>query len=315
MALLTFKDVVLEPRLSNSPNPGNPSQTVINLTQPGGASPLGAASLVCPEIFAMAVATVRGKPGENVEFWRFGFIQLKFITDEWVQYRGVPGDGSVFLAMDRPPARPQQLCRDTYTQGAIGPDGTFDLPMVPPLFPLFYDGDQPFNNLTRMVARHAGFLPAGTTIPANGRLPVSIYFADSPNRSYNLIENNEAFAPPRQNFLYSLYSGAAFATMFAAQKGVGRPIEVLKSFLWNVRWRAHFRRDAAGLIQQLPPKDSGEMRLTISKVVNGEPDDGRFPRSAIRDPRLPTCNDLLIRASTNPVRRTSRQFEDWEVRH
>ena len=98
----------------------DPGPPAITLVQPGttGMNPhaavTGAVNLTSPEIHAIAGVTVRGTPGEDVSFWRFGFIQLKFITDEWAHYRGdTPAEGSIFVAMDRPPARPQQLCRDS----------------------------------------------------------------------------------------------------------------------------------------------------------------------------------------------------------
>ena len=63
----------------------------------------GAARLVAPEERASAVVTLKGTPGDDVDLWRFGFIQLKFITDEWADYRGeTETDGSMFLALDLP---------------------------------------------------------------------------------------------------------------------------------------------------------------------------------------------------------------------
>jgi hypothetical protein len=103
MADVTPADVNLTP----FQDPGTPAITLI---QPGtpGMNPhvkvTGSVNLTCPEIHATAKVTVRGTPGEDLSFWRFGFIQLKFITDEWAQYRGTtPQEGSILVAMDRPP--------------------------------------------------------------------------------------------------------------------------------------------------------------------------------------------------------------------
>jgi len=103
----------------------------ITLTQAGMADAggtvwaNGVADLTSRRINAQASVVLTGTPGERVDFYRFGFIQLKFITDDWAHYRGpTPVDGSVFLAMDRPPARPQQLCRDAYTFGQGTDRGT-----------------------------------------------------------------------------------------------------------------------------------------------------------------------------------------------
>jgi hypothetical protein len=112
MAEVTPDDVVLTRWRDQNP-------LAITLIQPSTAVPSGAANLTSPWIHAMATVRVRGSPGEDVGLWRLGFIQLKFITDEWAHYRGpTRTQGSVFVSMDRPPARPQQLCRDT--AGIIG---------------------------------------------------------------------------------------------------------------------------------------------------------------------------------------------------
>ena len=50
--------------------------------------------------------TVRGAPGDDVGFWRFGFIQLGFINEDWAHYcNDNPAEGSVFVAgIDRLPS-------------------------------------------------------------------------------------------------------------------------------------------------------------------------------------------------------------------
>jgi hypothetical protein len=102
--------------------------------------------------------------------------------------------------------------------------------------------------------------------------------------------------------------------MFAVQKGPGNPIVVMKSFQWNVRWRAHFRTDAAGMLQQVPGR--GDVQdVNISHVVNGPPNDPRFQNS-ILDTSLPNCVDLIHQAFADPrAMRTSKKWEDWDVTH
>lgn len=54
-----------------------------------------------------------GQAGEDVSGWAFGFVQLKHTSTDWAVYRGTTAaEGSIFAAMDRPPARVQQLCLD-----------------------------------------------------------------------------------------------------------------------------------------------------------------------------------------------------------
>lgn len=277
----------------------------LTLHQPIGSG-LGSIDVEAGWIEARAAVTVRGTPGDDVGFWRFGFIQLKFITDDWAHYRGPSTtDGSVFLALDRPPARLQQLCRDTYVVG----QGS-NIPILGPI--LFYDGDKPIagNDAKRM----AGYLPYGTKMPSSGSLLLNILFADHVVRIYDLAQFNTRFNPKRRNNLYSLQTGAAYMTMFAMQKGVGEPIEIMKSFQWNVRCRAHFRTDPNGIIEQAPAQRGDLLDMTVSHVVDGPPTDPRFRTSAL-DRSLPTCNAIMETARKTPYRQMSERWEDWNVRH
>jgi hypothetical protein len=279
--------------------------SAITLTQAGSTDAsgafrkMGSADLTSPGIHARAAVTLRGTPGEHVDLFKFGFIQLKFVTDDWAHYRGrAPADGSVFFAADRPPARHRQLCRDT----------TLAKPLI------FYNGDQPINLLAPFVGHHAGFFPAGTAIPASGSIAFTVDYFDSPQRTFDLIRLNNTFGPPRPNFLYSLQTGAAYATMFAVQKGHGAPIHVLKTFQWNVRWRAHFGVDLAGHVVQLPRKSGDVIDMNVSHVVAGGPPDPRF-QHFVTDPTLPSCNAVVQAAFAHPLLRASRKWKDWEVRH
>ena len=303
MSNVSQRDVVVTTWMENGTN-ANLSQAAITLTQSTGTN-MGEAAMTGPWIKAVGTMTVRGTPGESVGFWRFGFIQLKFITDDWAHYRGeTQAKGSVFFAIDRPPARAQQLCRDTYTIGQGN-----DFPVLGPI--IFYDGDQQMISTT--VGRVAGFLAADAKIPATGSIIVNVLFSDSPSRAYDLIQLNEKFIPAQRNYLYSLQTGAAFCTMFALQKGPGQPIEVLKTFQWNVRWRAHFRT-TGGVVQQAPPKAGDVLDMNVSQVFDGPPIDPRF-RQFATDKTLPVCNDLMQKAYANPVRKTSTRWEDWKVGH
>ena len=298
VALVTWRDQ--DPSAISLLQPGAPGLT-------GHAALAGAANLTAPGINALAKVTVRGTPGENVELWRFGFIQLKFITDEWAHYRGTTAaDGSIFQAMDRPPARLQQLCRDS--AGIIGPFERF--PFLGPA--IFYAPETPMTGFF-LAVQSTGFLPLGAKIPDGGTMILVITFYDSPARffAYELTKVNKT--AQNLNFLYSLYSGAAYATMFAVQKGPGLPIVVMKSFQWNVRWRAHFGMNA-GRSVQLPPRPGDVLDMNISHVVNGPPNDPRF-RHAILDTKLPNCLNVIDHAFANPVIRESTKWEDWNVSH
>ncbi len=297
--------------------PTKTGASAITITQPGATDargdvyPNGNVDLTSPSIDSVATVTVTGTPGENLGYFKFGFIQLKFITDDWAQYRGpTTADGSVFLAMDRPPARPRQLCRDTYTI----PNRDGDAPIVGPI--IFYDGDKIITPvITPAVARKAVIFPLTFVMPASGSVTVGITYRDSPERPFDVVKQNTKFTPARTNFINSLQTGAAYATVFAIQKGPASPVEPLYSFQWNVRFRAHFGRDTAGNVVQLPARSGDVMDMNVSHVFEGGPTDPHFRPSAVTDTTLPVCATVAKNAFNNPVLHMSRKWEEWKVKH
>ena len=307
MADVTPDDVLLTTWRSLGP-------PTVQMTPPGApklpaeAALSGALTIEFPDIYALAIVTVRGAPGDDVGFWRFGFIQLGFINEDWAHYRNDnPAEGSVFVARDRPPALDQQLCRDSVAE--VGLAGAIQrFPYLGPV--IFYDPETPMK--TWWNPRVTGFLPMGTKIPAGRQLVFTVLFSDSPSPHWwglNRVNN----AVPGVNQLYSLQYARAFATMFAVQKGPQQPIEVLKSFQWNVRWRAHFGF-RAGLNVQLPARPGDVMDMNISHVVKGTPNDPLF-QFRVLDITLPNCNALIPATVQNQVVRESRKHEDWKVSH
>ena len=103
--------------------------------------------------------------------------------------------------------------------------------------------------------------------------------------------------------------------MFAAQKGPGKPIVILKSFQWNVRWRAHFGKNVAGgPIVQLPSRPGDVLDMNLSHVVKGAPNDSRFERFVL-DSRLPNCNAVIRSSHAHPIVHESAKWENWKVTH
>ena len=287
---------------------------VVTITQAGNANlPTvarlsGALEVAFPDISALATVTLRGAPGEDVGLWRFGFIQLGHINNDWAHYRNPnPAEGSVFVARDRPPALDQQICRDTVSDTGIA--GAYErFPFVGPI--IFYDPETPINSWWNR--RVTGFLPLGTKLPASGKSIFTVLFSDSPSPHWwglNRVNNTAA----NVNQLYSLQYSRAFATMFAYQKGPGKPVEVLKSFQWNVRCRAHFGVQA-GMNVQLPPKAGDVTDMNISHVVNGMLKEPLF-KSRILDTTLPICNLQIPKSVANQIVRESKTHEDWKVTH
>jgi hypothetical protein len=311
MADVTANDVVVTPWQE----PGAPT---VELVQPGNpklpnqATLSGVVQIHFPWIRALAMVVLKGTPGDDVSFWRFGFIQLGFIQEDWAHYRGdTAADGSVFVARDRPPALKQQTCRDSVAKTGI--QGSFErFPFVGPI--IFYDPEtpitvsfwQPWN------PRVTGFLPMGTRIPSGGKMVFGVTFGDSPSPHFwglNRVNNTAQ----RVNNLYSLEYSRAVMTMFAVQKGPTQPVIVLQSFQWNVRWRAHFGFQG-GQNVQLPARAGDVMDMNISHVVKGPPTDPRF-RFATSDITLPNCNAQQQEAVAHQVVRESTKWEDWKVSH
>ena len=304
---VTFTDVILVPWQDGT----RPTVQIVQRGDPNlpqGAQLSGALIAKFPDIRALATVTVRGSLGDDVSLWRFGFIQLSFIHHDWAHYRGdTNAEGSVFVGRDRPPAMRGNICRDSVAEtGLRGIIQRF--PYIGPI--IFYDPETPIK--TWWNRRVTGYMPLGTKIPASGRLVFEVLFSDSPSpRWWGLNRVNQT--AHQENNIYSLQYGHAFATMFAFQKGPGQPIKILRSFEWNVRWRAHFRRRDAFNVEQAP-RPGDLMDMNISAVVNGPPNEPRF-QSSIFDTTLPNCNDQQFDASDHPVIRESSKWEDWKVSH
>lgn len=307
MADVKASDVAIVPWRSADPpsilivQPGDPKL-------PAVAALSGVLQVKMPDIFAIATVTVRGSPGEDLAFWRFGFIQLGLINNDWAHYRNDnPAEGSVFVARDRRPALSQPLCRDSVSDTGLG--GFVErFPFVGPI--IFYDPETPITNWWNR--RVTGFMPIGTKIPAGGKLSFTVLFSDSPAPHWwglNRV-NNKASMP---NQLYSLQYSRAFATMFAFQKGPGKAIEVVKSFQWNVRCRAHFGF-VSGKNVQLPARSGDVLDMNISHVVDGVPNDSSIAPHVL-DTSLPICNSQIPEAVKKQIVWESTKHEDWKVTH
>ena len=180
MADVTPNDVILVPWQAQVP-------PTVRMTQagdpnlPAAAAFSGALEITFPDIFALATVTVQGTPGDDLAFWRFGFIQLGFINNDWAHYRNPdPAEGSVFVARDRAPALDQPLCRTPVAKtgflvGSRGflswvrsflRSGNADEGLVePPGQPAFYPWDK---NPSWREARPSLFFSAIRHVPIGG---------------------------------------------------------------------------------------------------------------------------------------------------
>jgi hypothetical protein len=256
------------------------------------AMPDGRVVLESPWIRARAHMILRGSPGEVVTGWKFGCIQLKFVSTDWAYYRGpTNADGSVFVALDRKPARQQQLCRDTdpgssmfYETEAVGPP---------------------------VAAGRRTLVLGPTTLPASGQLAVQVDYADRPRRTHPLSWRNTNFAPSKVNYLHEVQLEAAFATIFGANDPAGR-FHPLKHFYWNVQGQCRFRRGPSGAFVIT---DHPLVRLHVQgHVQDGSPHDGRFAGHTT-DTGLPVCNTVIDAARASPVVKYSSVWSNFDVKH
>lgn len=241
----------------------------------------------------------QGSPGESVAGWKIGFIQLKYNTTDWADYRGsTNADGSIFAAMDRPPARTQNLCLD------CGPN-----------YRPFYDPELPMSspNASWSTDRTIVFAQ-GMVIPERGPLEMTVIHSDAPGREIEIALPNTKFNPPRDNYIRSLESRAAFITLLTAQDPQGR-YHFIKHMYWNVIWRAHFRWDAAE--RRLEKTDESGGVNYQSRARSGIPDDDRFApslRGTTPASSLQLCNPLINAAYSHPGRLTySNKYETWRI--
>lgn len=240
-----------------------------------------------------------GTPGESAAGWKVGFIQLKHTTTEWADYRGpTNADGSIFAAMDRPPARTQYLCLD------CGPN---QRPFYDPEFPMSTPSGSWSTDRTLVFG-------AGMVIPSRGPLEITVTHSDAPWREFEVALPNTRFTPPRDNYLRSLESRAAFITLLTAQDPQGQ-YHFIKHMYWNVIWRAHFRWNA--MAARLEKTDQSGGVNYQHQSHSGIPNDERFAaslRGQVPAALLQLCNPLANAAFAHPGRLTySNKYEMWRV--
>ena len=78
----------------------------------GGNPPPVFAGFTCAGISLAGELKLNGTP-KDIEACTLGFIQMQWVETYWLHYRGkTNNDGSMLIQVAKPPARPQQTCRD-----------------------------------------------------------------------------------------------------------------------------------------------------------------------------------------------------------
>lgn len=244
-----------------------------------GTPPVPSVSFDTSDLTATGVVKLLGTRGESCAGWALGFFQLQFVEVNQARYRGTTNtDGSMLVRRDRPPSRPQQLCRDTTAPGGF-----------------WYYPPGAGSGVNSMMA-----LGAGSTIPANGEQYLAVEFYDSPSENYPHTQANTLFAPARVNFIHSATLGFAFCTLLTLQDPGGN-FHFLKHFYWNCRWSVHFR--AVGGVISISRTDDADLSLQAT-VRSGIPTDPRFNRVNLLNLTLPVCNTIAGAATPGNIQRS-----------
>jgi hypothetical protein len=245
--------------------------------------------------------TFSGDPGDTLTGWTVGFIQVKWITTNWMYYRGqTNADGSLLLQFARPPARLVQGCRDTTSRGTAA---------------------QIWDALSPLAQPTDVFTAAGQRITASTGVDL-----DSPHTFSPMVETNITTGQP--NYLREGQLESHFCTVLSVQDPAGN-FHHLVSFYWNVHWQARFQpRDFTDLTRPWFVTSVGGSfanGVHLSHFIQGTPTDPRiapllttpitrvFPGiGSLNDGT--NCNNLLDLADTNVIRRESRVWANFDVR-
>ena len=246
------------------------------------------------EIWADADVTFRGDPGDSPAGWELGIIQMQFVETNWGYYRGASDrDGSLFMQRGRPPARSQQVCRDTDFFDAIW----YDAPPLPATHTLGeWHGEHGWS---------AARLPAAA-LPLTLRLH---HWNDEPFEEWPLVEANRTTR--QNNYLREAQTNLAFCTVLSAREPGGR-MHHLAHFYWNLRWQARLTR-RPGRDWQVSPSAGTANGKSMSAVFPGAPRDARFA-GLMTVTTVPHCNAVALAAANHANRRESPVWSNFDVR-
>ena len=197
-----------------------PRSASVTITEPIPKLPFVAASgmrFMDTELYAVCQCQITGLPTDKPRGWTLGTIQLLWVTTNWAYYRGQNnGDGDCFLQYARPPARPEQECRDTYSSGSIFVE-------TMPQFGIF-----------QFVAQNFYRFP----------IIMTASFKDQPVITHPLTRFNSLTS--KTNFLREVQIEWHFCTVFSLRNpeplrgsdagGVAGTYTHLKHFFWNQHW-------------------------------------------------------------------------------
>jgi hypothetical protein len=220
-----------------------------------------------------------GGAGDAPAGWLLGSIQCEWVETNWGYYRGERDDhGSLFVQRARPPARPQQACRDTLLAGSILVDNLH--------------GAERF------------LVPPGAALPVH----MTCQFSDAPSESFQLQLPNPRTHQP--NFLHEAQLEFHFCTVLTLISPTGT-FHHLKHIYWNVHWQARFTPPHGPAPWGVHLVGQG-MSAAVGHVNDGAPHDRRFV-GVLTANGAPNCNLVAANASQHPIIRPSNRWENFDV--
>lgn len=223
--------------------------------------------------------------------WQIGFIQAQWIETNWAVYRGMTqAAGSVFVQRGRPPARPQQACRDAASAST-------------PFYARVVDG-------IRTPIGGTASIPFVANLPPSPSYPsaVEVLHSDLPRDRYPYIRTN--MLTGQINLLRQAQLEFSFCTMFAAIDPAGTT-HFLRGFYWNVNWQADLGLTSAGMI--VPHAVPGGNSCNVGGIFEGGPTDPRF-LTIMTKPQPVTCNIVAQAATLNPNIKEAAGWPSFDVR-
>lgn len=246
-------DVIEHPKVNKPTIPFRPPL--------GGSPPPVFAGFTCDQISLSGEVRLNGDP-RDIAACSVGFIQLQWVETFWLYYRGkTNSDGSMLVQLARPPARPQQTCRDC---------GKESISKI-------WVNENDNGRATDVRS---------TPVRVTGVLD------DQPFASALLGQINSLTG--QTNLLHEAQIERHFCSILSLQDESGR-FHHQASRYWNVHWQATFVPgnfdDPFKTSWKITPVAKGNS-AAVSPTILGPPTDRRFVGS-ITTPGVPICNDLL----------------------
>jgi hypothetical protein len=224
------------------------------------------AGFTCRGIGLAGEVSLRGSSAD-IAACTLGFIQVQWIETSWFYYRGkTTSDGSMLVQLGRPPARPQQACRDLHKESTSR---------------IWYNNGE--NGKPTDVARAP--VRVGTNLD------------DEPFETALLGQINSL--TKKTNLLREAQVERHFCAILSLEDGDG-VMRHQASRYWNLHWQAVFQPGEFDEPFTKPWKVSPVARgnsAAVGPTIQGSRTDPRFSK-LITEESAPICNEVLKRAES-----------------